>query len=254
MRCSRHQKNSSEGPTGVATGCAAMVSMMAKQQERGHCCPLHDVWWPATEWDEHALHAVRGVLLTDPRDRTEGVLWVEHFLRRHQHQPMEAAVATRGRGKHEQRLEHDAFVYVASSLRTPGGVVRLLTSSLISSRGRSSPLPSAWRAAIACAPAFHRHFVYTKRTEAPSVSALMHILQLWVWEHFPAPRPAIVMASVDGTMPTGRWTWGSLMRCSSGGPMGVTTGCAAMESTMAMQQELFIYYLPVIYSSGGLTE
>jgi hypothetical protein len=58
MRCSRHRKNSSEGPMGVATECAAMASTMAMQQERGHCCPLHNVWWPAAGWDERALHAV----------------------------------------------------------------------------------------------------------------------------------------------------------------------------------------------------
>jgi hypothetical protein len=70
---------------------------------------------------------------------------------------MEVAVATHGRSEQEQRLEHVAFLSLASSLRTPGGAVR---SSPISSRGRSSPLLSAWRAAIACTHGFHRHFIY----------------------------------------------------------------------------------------------
>jgi hypothetical protein len=44
--CARHRRNLSGGPTGVATGCAAMSSTMAMQQQLGHCCPLHIVWWP----------------------------------------------------------------------------------------------------------------------------------------------------------------------------------------------------------------
>jgi hypothetical protein len=39
--------------------------------------------------------------------------------------PVEVAVATRGRGEQEQRLEHDVFLSLASSLCTPGGAVRL---------------------------------------------------------------------------------------------------------------------------------
>jgi hypothetical protein len=50
--------------------------------------------------------------------------------------------------------------------------------------------------ATACVPAFHRHFIYAKRTEAPLVLAPMHILQLWVWERFPELRPALAMAGV----------------------------------------------------------
>ena len=110
-----------------------------------------------------------------------------------------------------QRLEHDAFL--------PLWLVRFVlppalsgsTLAPTSSQGRYSPLPSSWRAATACAPAFHRHFIYAKRTEAPSVSAPMHILQLWVWERFPELRPAMAMASIldyadDGDVPrASRW-------------------------------------------------
>ena len=58
---------------------------------------------------------------------------------------------------------------------------------------------------------FHRHFIYIKRTKAPLVSALMHILHLRVWDRFPELCPALVMASIldsadDGDVPrASRW-------------------------------------------------
>jgi hypothetical protein len=43
---------------------------------------------------------------------------------------------------------------------------------------------------------FHRHFIYVKGTDAPLVSAPMHILHLRVWERFPELRLALAMASI----------------------------------------------------------
>jgi hypothetical protein len=62
-----------------------------------------------------------------------------------------------------QRLAHDVFVSVASLLRALGGVVRLDSGSDILP-GEDLPI------AVRLVPAFHRRFVYAKRTEAPSVS------------------------------------------------------------------------------------
>jgi hypothetical protein len=63
-----------------------------------------------------------------------------------------------------QRLDHDAFVSVASLLRAPGGTVRLDSGCDILP-GEVLPF------AVRLVPTFHRHFVYAKRTEAPSVKA-----------------------------------------------------------------------------------
>jgi hypothetical protein len=62
-----------------------------------------------------------------------------------------------------QRLEQDVFVSVASLLRAPGSAVRLDSGSDIL-LGEVLPI------AVRLVPAFHRRFVYAKRTEAPSVS------------------------------------------------------------------------------------
>jgi hypothetical protein len=78
-----------------------------------------------------------------------------------------------------------------------------LTLALISSRGRTSPLLSAWRVATPCAPTFRCHFVYAKRTKASSVLAPMHIHELWVWERFPKLRPAMAMTSVPNSADNG---------------------------------------------------
>jgi hypothetical protein len=100
--------------------------------------------------------------------------------------------------------------------------------------------------ATACVPAFHRHFIYAKRTEAPLVLAPMHILQLWVWERFPELRPALAMAGVlDSADVTRASRWHDVHKALDLGfahavydPSGVATGCADMVFTMAMQQQL----------------
>jgi hypothetical protein len=45
--------------------------------------------------------------------------------------------------------------------------------------------------ATACVPAFHRHFIYAKRTEVPLVLAPMHILQLWVLDSADVTRASL---------------------------------------------------------------
>lgn len=124
-----------------------------------------------------------------------------------------------------------------------------------SSLWMSSPLLFTWCMAIASMPVFHLRFVYAKRTEMPSVSAPMHILQLCVWERFPELRPAMasVSESVDdgGTPRASRWhnvykaldlgfAHAVLMASKEyeWRPYGSSYWCAAMASTMAMQLEL----------------
>ncbi|XP_066313121.1 uncharacterized protein [Miscanthus floridulus] len=148
--------------------------------------------------DERELAAVRAVLLMDQREGT-GSGWAEHFLR--QHQPEEAGGR---RGEREQRLEHAAFLSLwlarfvlpapsdsGSEDIVPGEEVLPIAVRL--AHGHSAALAPAVLASIySDLSALHRHFIHSKRTEAPTVSAPMHILQLWVWERFPELRPATV--------------------------------------------------------------
>jgi hypothetical protein len=84
---------------------------------------------------------------------------------------MEAAAATRGRSGEEQRLELSAFL----SLWLVRFVLPMeLSDSTLAptfSRGRNSPLTSAWHVATTYVSVFHRRFVFAKRTEVPSVLA-----------------------------------------------------------------------------------
>ncbi|XP_066384865.1 serine/threonine-protein phosphatase 7 long form homolog [Miscanthus floridulus] len=151
--------------------------------------------------DERSLAAVRAVLLMDQREGT-GASWAEHFLlrqNRHQHQPEEAGG---GRDEREQRLEHAAFLSLwlarfvlpvpsdsGSDDIVPGEEVLPIAVRL--AHGHSAALaPAALASIYSDLSALHRHFIHSKRTEAPSVSAPMHILQLWVWDRFPELDPA----------------------------------------------------------------
>jgi hypothetical protein len=164
--------------------------------------------------EERSLAAVRAVLLMDQREGT-GASWAEHFLlrqNRHQNQPEEAGG---GRDDREQRLEHAAFLSLwlarfvlpapsdsGSDDIVPGEDVLPIAVHL--AHGHKAALaPAALASIYSDLSALHRHFIHSQTTEAPSVSAPMHILQLWVWERFPELRPATAATasvSADSTV------------------------------------------------------
>lgn len=162
--------------------------------------------------DECALAVVRAVLLMDQREggAGAGASWAEHFL--HQHRHHQAKEAGGGRDEREQRLEHAAFLSLWLArfvLRAPSSdnsagsddiVPReeVLPVAVRLAHGHSAALaPAALASIYSDLSALHRHFIHSKRTEAPSVSAPMHILQLWVWERFPELRPATATSVVQ---------------------------------------------------------
>ncbi|XP_025791614.1 uncharacterized protein LOC112872777 [Panicum hallii] len=146
--------------------------------------------------DERALGAVRDLLM----NRSEGTGWMKHFRIRHQQRrrPEETTAAAAGGRDEEQLLEHGAFLSMWLSRfvlpSPPFGAVpeeEVIPIAVRLARGQSVALaPAALASIYSDLSALRRHFVWAKRTEAPSVSAPMHILQLWVWERFPELRPS----------------------------------------------------------------
>ncbi|RLN16241.1 hypothetical protein C2845_PM02G08850 [Panicum miliaceum] len=146
--------------------------------------------------DERALGAVRDLLM----NRSKGTGWMKHFRIRHQQRrPEETTAAAAGGRDEEQLLEHGAFLSMWLShfvLPSPPFGVAVPEEEVIPiavrlARGQSVALaPAALASIYSDLSALRRHFVWAKRTEAPSVSAPMHILQLWVWERFAELRPS----------------------------------------------------------------
>ncbi|RLN42304.1 hypothetical protein C2845_PM01G36710 [Panicum miliaceum] len=162
--------------------------------------------------DERALGAVRDLLM----NQSKGTGWIKYFRIRQLRRPEETTTAAAAGGRDEEQLEHGAFLSMWLScfvLPSPSfdAVVpgeEVIPIAVRLARGRSVALaPAALASIYSDLSALRRHFVWAKRTEALSVSAPMHILQLWVWERFPELRPsapACIPDSAGGDVPVPR--------------------------------------------------
>nr|CAB3499106.1 unnamed protein product [Digitaria exilis] len=148
--------------------------------------------------DLRALDAVRRGHVANQSDTTG---WVEHFLLRR----------CSRRHDEEELLEHGAFLSMWLSHfvlpAPPLGAVpaeRVLPIAVRMARGDMVALAPAVLASIySDLTALKRHFVWERRTDPPSVSSPMHILQLWVWERFPELRLRPSPASIPGSSSSG---------------------------------------------------
>lgn len=143
--------------------------------------PLYDRLEMEDE-DLRALVDVRHGLLVN---QSNAIGWADHFLLH--------------RSSHdEELLEHGAFLSMWLShfvLPAPpvGATIpteRVFPLAIRMARGDMVALAPVVLADIYTdLSTLNRHFVSEKRTDPPSVSSPMHILQLWVWERFPELRP-----------------------------------------------------------------
>nr|CAB3499107.1 unnamed protein product [Digitaria exilis] len=152
------------------------------------------------EKDVGALEAVRVVLNQSKNRKPSYGLWVKHFLER--------APAP------DKEVEHRAFLSMWLSRfvlpSPPLDVVQPGTFPIAVrlARGQSVALaPAALASIYSDLSALKCHLNLREKKEPPfGVSAPMHILQLWLWEHFPELHPEMASSLAPDDMPrVERW-------------------------------------------------
>jgi hypothetical protein len=173
------------------------------------------------EKDVAAIEAVRAVLHRSKKKKCSYGAWAKRFVERapeaEAEAPPSAAGGGGGGGDGEARelVEHGAFLSMWLSLfvlpSPPFDVVHRVVLPLAArlARGESVALaPAALATIYHDLSALKRRITSGKKNEPFVVSAPMHILQLWVWEHFTqlSPEPAASPAPGDQGMPrAARW-------------------------------------------------
>ncbi|WVZ59681.1 hypothetical protein U9M48_009791 [Paspalum notatum var. saurae] len=163
------------------------------------------------EKDVAAIEVVRAVLNRSKKRKSAYGAWVKHFVER---APEKEAASAGGAAR--ELAEHGAFLAMWLSLfvlpAPPFDVVRREVFPLAArlARGQRVALAPAVLASIySDLSRLKRHLTLGDKKEPFLISAPMHILQLWVWEHFPqlCPEPAAGSpAPGDHDMPrAARW-------------------------------------------------
>ncbi|KAL6878248.1 hypothetical protein ACP4OV_012418 [Aristida adscensionis] len=140
-----------------------------------------------------ALEAIRVVLNGSKNKKPAYAAWVKRFLDRTPEQDT-AAGGGGGGGRTPELVEHGAFLSMWLSrfvFSAPLNVVRSETFPIAIrlARGQSVALAPAALASIYNDLTALKGHLRKKKEPAFTISSPLHILQLWVWEHFPKLRP-----------------------------------------------------------------
>ncbi|GJN36859.1 hypothetical protein PR202_gb25758 [Eleusine coracana subsp. coracana] len=138
-----------------------------------------------------ALESVRIMLNRSSKKKPTYGAWVKYFLEKDA----------------SELVEHGAFLSMWLSLfvfaAPPFNVVRreVFPLAVRLARGQSVALaPAALASIYNDLSGLKRHFTSDKEDELFGVSAPMHILQLWIWEHFPELRPEMANSPDPGNL------------------------------------------------------
>lgn len=169
------------------------------------------------EKDVAAIEAVRAVMNRSKKKKSSYGAWVKRFVERTPEEEMPPpATGDGGRdGEAHQLVEHGAFLSMWLSLFVlPGPPFDVVRREIIPLAARLARGESVALAPAALATIYHdlsalkRHITSGDKNGPFVISAPIHILQLWVWEHFTQLRPETVGSSTpdDHDMPrAARW-------------------------------------------------